>query len=297
MGFCAGVQNAVDLVRKILSENPEKRIFLSDELIHNPIINHELKQKGIIFLSQYSNMPEQAAIEKYVTPKDIFIIPAFGISKSSRQVLEKIGCETIDTTCPSVKAVINKIIEFTKQGYTILYYGKPKHPETEAAVSYADNYIVIHSLEDIADKKLDKVGLVAQTTMLRSKVNKVFDEIETKLGKDNVKRINTVCGATQVRQDAVEKLAQDVKTILVIGGYNSSNTKNLAKVAANKGAKVYHIDGNPDKITKEKITFQPVGSDKESTEENWYTADIGITSGASTPDEVTEKIIEKINNF
>jgi len=314
MGFCFGVDDAVKTVREAIKENQGRKIFLTNELIHNPIINLEMKEKNIIFLNEN---PEE------VKKEDVVIIPAFGIKKELYEELIQKGCEIIDTTCSIVRNVQIKIKDFNEKGLTTIYFGKIGHEETEATVSYADNYLIFTNQEDIDVlceyyktgkdplehfkervsknfniEKLDKIGIVAQTTMLKTQVENFFNQIQQSKANNNISKQDTICGATQVRQKGVEELAEKVKIIIVIGGYNSSNTRNLAKIAKQKGIIVYHIDGNPNKVTKESISYQPLDSDQEITKEKWLVYDkIGVTSGASTPDKVTEKIIEKISNF
>ena len=224
-----------------------------------------------------------------------------------------------------------KIQRYNDGGLVTIYYGKPGHQEAEAAVSFADSFIMYNKEKDLKlilsylqgdiesdefieefggeysdgftpEKLKDGIGLVAQTTMLKSGVEKHFAMFK-EIPDLNARFQDSICGATEVRQRAIEELSQnpDINLYIIIGGYNSSNTGNLANIAKTSGRQVYHVDV-PNKVSTDKIThatkIEKKGKElivKEETVENWLpnqdVVNIGISSGASTPQDAVTEII------
>jgi len=249
--------------------------------------------------------------------------------------LHEKGCHIIDTTCPWVSKVWHTVEKHKKHVFTSIIHGKFKHEETLATSSFAGKYLVVLDLEEAnyvseyimgrgnrnefmnkfakacsngvdPDKDLDRVGVANQTTMLKSEteeIGKVFEKtMLKKFGPENINShflaFNTICDATEERQDAMLSLVdEDLDILVVIGGFNSSNTTHLQEIAITKNISSFHID-TPDRISvKENSIFhKPLGSELE-LKNNFLPSgkiNVGITSGASTPDKVVADVIEKL---
>ena len=250
------------------------------------------------------------------------------------QLLNDKGCTIVDTTCPWVSKVWNTIEKHKKKDYTSIVHGQYKHEETIATISFADKYLIVlnmaqanyvadyilnggdkaeffakfanaHSTDFDPDIDLERVGIANQTTMLKTEteaIGKLFErtmmkKYSTAELNDHFQSFNTICDATQERQDAMFKLV-DVKLdlMLVIGGYNSSNTTHLQEISIEHQIPSYHIDSDARISIDNRIEHKPLGKDLEITD-NWLPPGkitIGVTSGASTPDKVVEDAIERI---
>lgn len=336
-GFCYGVDRAVMLAYETISQFPEKKIFLTTEIIHNPVVNKNLQNMGVHFLSG----PYQDSKLEDITKDDVVIVPAFGTTVSLLSKLVDIECELVDTICASVIVVWKRVERYAKDGFTVLVHGKYFHEETQATISRVEamggQYLVVFneeearyvcryiteggSREDFSKKferatssnfdpttGLQKIGLANQTTMLSSESLKigqmVKDAMIEKYGEDQIKEhyrsFDTICNATQERQDAIVSLKEkNLDSIVVIGGYNSSNTNHLCQMASSV-APTYHIDRAECIVSRSIIHHKPQGTKDEVITENWLKSgpvSIGITAGASTPNQVMGETIERIVNF
>jgi 4-hydroxy-3-methylbut-2-enyl diphosphate reductase len=265
---------------------------------------------------------------------DVVILPAFGASVTEMQLLNERGCTIVDTTCPWVSKVWNSVEKHKKRDYTSIIHGKYNHEETIATSSFADKYLVVLNLQQAEyvvnyilhggdrtefltkfknaysegfdpDLDLVKIGIANQTTMLKSEteqIGKLFEQ--TMLKKygpielnEHFMSFNTICDATQERQDAMLNLVtEDLDLMVVIGGFNSSNTTHLQEIAMEHGIPSYHIDSVARIGQGNRIEHKPLGKDLQ-VKENWLPEGkitIGVTSGASTPDKVVADVIEKI---
>ena len=335
-GFCYGVDRAVDYAYQTRQKFPDKRVFLSGEIIHNPDVNRRLQDMGIVILPDSRDPVERFAP---VQAGDVVIMPAFGVSIPELQHLQHKQCILVDTTCGSVLNVWKKVHYYAKDGYTVIIHGKHYHEETRATASQALNYEGGHYLcvRDVAetelvcdfirgrvsaadlmarftdaasagfdpDQHLQKIGLANQTTMLMSETLKVQETLRRAMldryGDADLaarfRAFDTICSATQERQDAVLEMleAGGLDLMVVIGGYNSSNTQALARMCAPR-VQTYYID-SPQCVTSDGIRHHVVGSHEETLAADWLPAGpvrIGITAGASTPDSVVGETIERI---
>ena len=338
-GFCYGVDKAVDFAYETLKKFPGKRIFITNEIIHNPRVNLRLRELGIEFLNgAYS---EGKTIDD-VTKDDVVIIPAFGSTVADLNVLKTKGCVMVDTTCGSVVHVWKRVEKYAKDSFTSIIHGKMKHEETMATSSQVTQFntgkfIVVRDIEQAGrvcnyierggdkqaflnefqgafsegfdpDRDLERVGCANQTTMLSSESLEIADMVKQslvrKFGSSHVdehfRSFDTICSATQDRQDAVLKLAKsDVDLILVIGGYNSSNTTHLVEISS-QYKPAYHIEDAHDIVSLWEIRHQPVGRHEQVSTRDWLisgAAKIGLTAGASTPNRVIEDIINRIHEL
>lgn len=329
-GFCWGVERAVAMAYETRQHFPTEQIWITNEIIHNPSVNHQLREMAVRFISVEDGKKDFSAVAQ----GDVVILPAFGASVQEMQFLSGRGCTIVDTTCPWVAKVWNTVEKHKKGSYTSIIHGKYNHEETIATSSFAKTYLVVLNLAEAQyvcnyilnggdrqefmakfsrahsegfdpDRDLDQVGIANQTTMLKGEteqIGKLFEHtMLKKYGPAQLNQhflsFNTICDATQERQDAMFKLVDEpLDLIVVIGGYNSSNTTHLQEIAIEQGIPSYHID-SADRIGPGNcIEHKPLRCDLQ-VKENWLPAGaivVGITSGASTPDKVVADVIEKI---
>lgn len=272
-GFCYGVKRAVETAKKLKVENPDKSICVLGELIHNAHVIAELETLGIKTLTE---IPEKG--------EGICVIRSHG---ESPQVIEKIknaGFEIVDLTCPDVKKVQQKAIELAKDGYFVVIVGKSEHPEVVAiranAELYSDKVVVAATPEQLKnyDLKDKKVGVVVQTTQRVSALNSIVEYLNTIASEVRVE--NTICKSTSMRQTEAKELAQSSDLVIVAGSKKSANTTHLAEILKDITNTV-HIE-NADELENYKELLEKSNS-------------IAVTAGASTPQDVIENVIDKLN--
>ncbi len=328
-GFCYGVLYAIEAVGKVLEENPDKRVWVLGELIHNNHVNDKLRAMGANFI-------EPDKVKDLAGPDDVVVVPAFGTREGIFDFLENQPFETVDTTCPEVREVEEQVRNFDANGYTTIIHGKHEHQESIATSSFADPYLIVrnkheaktvcdyitgsNSKQDVLetfenassenfdpDSDLDSVGLANQTTMLMNESVEIFEMIESAVEdrdgtKNNVRTIDTICSATQDRQDAVTSLANQNQfdLFLVVGGHHSSNTKNLARTAESEhNVPAFHIE-DADSFTPTEIEHLPSDSQNPAVTRNWLPdgpVSIGLTAGASTPHSNLETVVKQLTEI
>ena len=336
-GFCYGVDRAVDYAYQTRAGFQDRQVFLTGEIIHNPHVNEKLRGQGIRFLSD-----DPTAIDR-LGPDDVVIIPAFGVTVSMLQRLDRSGATLVDTTCGSVLNVWKNVRRYAEGGYTSIIHGKVWHEETQAtashAVEFGGRYLVVYDRSETAsvcdyirrgeDAKrllhrfanavspgfdaasdLERIGLANQTTMLMSESLEIGEmlraAIQNRYGESELdaryKAFDTICSATQDRQDAVVGLLRDerIDLMLVIGGYNSSNTANLARLCAER-VPTYHVADPECLLSASEIQYRPVGANAEVRASGWLPCQgpvsVGLTSGASTPDNLVGAAIVRLEAF
>lgn len=329
-GFCWGVERAVAMAYETRQHFPQEQIWITNEIIHNPSVNQRLREMEVKFIPVTAGKKDFGAIAS----GDVVILPAFGASVSEMQILNDKNCTIVDTTCPWVSKVWNSVEKHKKKAHTSIIHGKYKHEETVATSSFAGTYLVVLNLDEAEyvanyilnggdgeeflakfknahsqgfdpDRDLEKLGVANQTTMLKSEteaIAKLFERtIIKKYGPTKVNdyfmSFNTICDATQERQDAMlDLVAEELSLMIVIGGFNSSNTTHLQEIAIERNIPSYHID-SVDRIKDGNLlAHKPLGKDIETTS-NWLPEGkitVGVTSGASTPDKIVANVIEKI---
>ncbi|MGK7892807.1 MAG: 4-hydroxy-3-methylbut-2-enyl diphosphate reductase [Xenococcus sp. (in: cyanobacteria)] len=329
-GFCWGVERAVAMAYETRQHFPTETIWITNEIIHNPSVNERLQEMNVGFIPVFDGVKDFSVVNS----GEVVILPAFGASVTEMQLLNDRGCTIVDTTCPWVSKVWNSVEKHKKRDCTSIIHGKYKHEETVATSSFAGTYLVVLNLEEAQyvadyilnggdkteflakfahahsagfdpDRDLEKVGVANQTTMLKSEteqIGKLFEQTMLKkygpLDLNNhFMSFNTICDATQERQDAMLDLVEEeLSLMLVIGGFNSSNTTHLQEIAIAKNFISYHIDSSDRIKWDNSIEHKPLGKDIE-IQENWLPdgkITVGVTSGASTPDKVVADAIEKI---
>ncbi len=336
-GFCYGVDRAVEYAYETRTKFPERRVFLVGEIIHNPHVNKKLQGMGVEFLHR----PDGGDFEfNGVTPADVVILPAFGVTVRDFERLRAVGCVLVDTTCGSVLNVWKRVDSYAKDGFTAVIHGKYYHEETKATSSQvtkypAGRYLVVRDMADAREvcvyiegagsgeqflqrfagtmspgfdpeQDLVRVGVANQTTMLSGESLAIAAELRKSMAKrygeaalpEHFRTFDTICSATQDRQDAVLKLIADpLDLMVVIGGYNSSNTTHLAAICHDK-APTYHIeDASCVDPEAGSIRFRPVGAKEERLVTGWLPAGpltVGVTAGASTPNNKIGETVERI---
>ena len=270
MGTCFGVQDAINLA---MSPEFNNELTIVGQLVHNPQVSDSLKQNGV------SLVPGIEDIDKIKTKK--VMITAHGAAEKTKQRLHDAGFIVYDASCPLVMRVHQTIKSLVTKGYFPVVIGQKDHVEVKGIVGDLDDHLVINSEEDfpkIEKSGNRKLGIVTQTTQQRDKVEALVEKIRALDYVDEVTFVNTICQPTHDRQVAVHELADQVDLMIVIGGYNSSNTKKLVHVCGEKGIEAHHIESF-DQLHK-----------------NWFVnkQHVGITAGTSTPENVINEVHTKI---
>ena len=337
-GFCYGVDRAVEYAYETRTKFPDRRLFLVGEIIHNPHVNQKLRDMGITLLAQRQDGEFDFST---VTPDDVVIMPAFGVTIRDFERLRSIGCILVDTTCGSVLNVWKRVESYARDGFTAIIHGKHYHEETKATASQVmkypkGRYLVVFDMAearmicdfiegrgDLAllearfrqavspgfdfERDLIQVGLANQTTMLSGESLAIAEEVRKSVtrryGPDTApqhfRSFDTICSATQERQDAILALLQEpLDVMVVVGGYNSSNTCHLAALVHQHGIPAYHIeDAEAVDVASGTIRHQPIGTKTEAMAQGWLGESriIGITAGASTPNNKVGETIARIS--
>jgi 4-hydroxy-3-methylbut-2-en-1-yl diphosphate reductase len=341
-GFCWGVERAIMMAYEARSHFPDQHLWITNEIIHNPEVNQQLKAMNVSFIELVNGEKDFSAVGK----GDVVILPAFGASVQEMKLLHDKGCTIVDTTCPWVSKVWNTVEKHKKREFTSIIHGKYKHEETVATSSFAGKYLVVLNLDEAQyvadyilqqgtgssnpasqqqrrqafltrfanaysegfdpDTDLAAVGIANQTTMLKGEteqIGKLFER--TMLQKygpldinEHFHSFNTICDATQERQDAMFSLVDvPLDLIVVIGGFNSSNTTHLQEIAVERNIPSFHIDSAARVGPGNRIEHKPLHSEALVSQTDWLPSGriaIGVTSGASTPDKAVQEVIEKI---
>jgi len=333
-GFCYGVERAIDLAYASRRVFPENRIFLIGEIIHNPEVNRQLEEMNIVSLpwremnEQYDDLDEN----------DVVIVPAFGAPISFMDKVESQGCQIVDTTCGDVMKVWRRVRIFAKEGVTSLIHGKADHEETRATASRAvgddttGSYLIILTLEDVdfvcdyirnggdrdeffarfkgamsegfdPEVHLKRVGVANQTTMLKSETEEIQSRVRIAVedrdgNAENFLVFDTICGATQERQDALfELLNHHMDVLLVVGGYNSSNTTHLVEIGEKELPTFFIRSAECLKSLEEIVHYDLHEKEEINSDFKGFSGDgelvVGITAGASCPSNLIEETILK----
>jgi 4-hydroxy-3-methylbut-2-en-1-yl diphosphate reductase len=333
-GFCYGVERAIDLAYAARKVFPERRISLLGEIIHNPEVNAQIASMGIRHLAA---QPSEADIAE-LNSSDVVIIPAFGAETSTIESIRKRACQIVDTTCGDVMSVWKRVRQNAAERATSIIHGKSAHEETRATASRAlgedgrGHYLVVLNLEQTdlvceyirhsgdkdallasfkgahspgfdPDVHLAHVGVANQTTMLRSETEEIQSRIrEAILARDgqtaNYRFFDTICGATQERQDALFRLLDEpLDLLVVVGGYNSSNTTHLAEIGEKK-LSTWFIRNASCMLSQKEIRHFDIHRKEEITTLDWLPAkpllSVGITAGASCPNNLIEETILRL---
>lgn len=277
-GFCYGVKRAVETTKRLKSENNDKQIWVLGELIHNSHVINELSNLGIRTVDE---LPGDGC--------GICVIRSHGASPQVFEDISDKGYEIVDLTCPDVKKVQQKAIQLVKEGYTLIIVGKPEHPEVAAiranAQIYGDNIIVAPDVDSLAGyeheiKSHKKIGVVVQTTQRIENLKKIVDYL-TGISKELL-IFNTICASTSLRQCEARSLAEESDLMIVVGSRKSANTTHLGEILSGITPTI-HIE-----------TAKELDEHKELL---LNANTIGITAGASTPQDIIDEVISELEKF
>jgi len=340
-GFCWGVERSIELAWAARNAYPDKTMHITNELIHNPGVNQLLEGMDVKFIEKDADA-EQGKRFDTVDEGDVVILPAFGASLEEMQLLDQKGVTTVDTTCPWVSKVWTVVDKHQKAAMTSIIHGKYAHEEAIATASMCETYLIIKDMkqaEEIASyilqepgcltdeellakykhaasphfdpkKHLKKIGIANQTTMYKKEtqaIGRMFEKtMMAAFGPEKVKEhfaaFDTICDATQVRQDAVQEMSErhveePLDFVLVVGGWDSSNTAHLLEIPHDAGLTGYHVNVagciRPDNSVEHRTVDGAV-----EVQQDFVPLDrsvrIGVTSGASTPDSVVQECLEQV---
>ncbi len=274
-GFCYGVKRAVETVKKLKAENPDKNVSVLGELIHNTDVIEELEALGIKTLKE---IPAHG--------DGICVVRSHGESPEVIEQIKNAGFTPVDLTCPDVKKVQQKAVELAKDGYYVVIVGKSEHPEVIAikanAKLWSDKVVVATSIDQLKPfeteiKSHKKTGVVVQTTQRITTLNAIVEYL-TSISKE-LHIANTICQSTAMRQSEAKELAKENDLVIVVGSKKSANTTHLAEILKDI-TRTIHIENDTELDNYRELI--------EKAEK------IGITAGASTPQNIIEKVIKKI---
>ena len=276
-GFCYGVKRAVETAKRLKAENPNTPVSVLGELIHNADVIRELESLGIKTLT---SVPAKG--------EGICIVRTHGESPEVIEKIKQAGFTLVDLTCPDVKKVQERAIEFAKDGYFVVIVGKAEHPEVVAiranARLWSDKVAVAATVEQLKAfeaeiKAHKKVGVVVQTTQRIATLNGIVSHLLSVAKEVHV--ANTICASTSKRQNEAREMALNSDLMVVVGSKNSANTTHLAEIL-NNITKTIHIEN---------------ASELDMNDENVIkSALISVTAGASTPQNLIDEVVEKLEN-
>ena len=273
-GFCAGVERAIHIVEAAL-EKFGPPIYVRHEIVHNQRVVQGLRQRGVIFVDDIEQIPDGA----------ITVFSAHGVSKKVESGALEQGLNAIDATCPLVSKVHREGQRYAKKGYEIILIGHRNHPEVEGTLGQIPGKVhLVGDIEDVSNLDVEnpeKVAYITQTTLSVDDTREIISALKNRFPAIAGPDIKDICYATQNRQTAVRKLAEQVDALLVVGASNSSNSNRLCEVGNDNGIDSYLVES------------------PEAIDRHWIEGvnTIGITAGASTPEELVEGVIERLREF
>jgi 4-hydroxy-3-methylbut-2-en-1-yl diphosphate reductase len=273
-GFCAGVDRAIIIVEQAL-ERFGAPIYVRHEVVHNKFVVDELKRKGAVFVEELEEVPTGSTV----------IFSAHGVSREVRAEADARGLRVFDATCPLVTKVHVEVARMRAAGREIIMIGHKGHPEVEGTIGQSDGGMyLVETPEDVAKLQVadpDKLAYVTQTTLSIDDAASIVDALKARFPGIAAPKSDSICYATQNRQDAVKTLARDCDLVIVVGSPNSSNSNRLREVAQNQGVEAYMVDTAAD------LRAQWLVGKRQ----------IGVTAGASAPEVLVKEVIAKLNQL
>ena len=279
-GFCFGVKRAVDTVYEQVKENQNLPIYTYGPIIHNEEVVKDLEQKGVIVLRSEEELD--------TLEKGTVIIRSHGVAKDVYDRLESKKIQIVDATCPFVKKIHNIVQKHSEMGENIIIIGNPEHPEVQGIKGWAGDHVEVFQTKEEAEnyscEQGKKICIVAQTTFNYNKFKDLVEILCKKRYDNNVLNIlnilNTICNATEERQREAKSIAGEVDTMLVVGGRHSSNTQKLFEICKKECENTYYIQTSKD------MDYHQIQSINN----------VGITAGASTPNNIIEEVSKNVRN-
>ena len=273
-GYCFGVKRAVNMVYQE-AEEAKVPVYTYGPIIHNEEVVRDLKQRGVHVVRELKELEN--------LPKGKIIIRSHGISRREHEAMKACGFEVLDATCPFVLKIHRLVEKYSKEGYRIVIAGNEHHPEVEGILGWVEGQpaYTVTSQEDIEKlplKEVEKVCLVAQTTFNYNKFQELVEIIKKK-GYD-ISVLDTICNATEERQTEARKIAAESDLMIVIGDKHSSNTQKLYEISKKECANTYYIQTSKD------MDYHQIQSINN----------VGITAGASTPNNIIEEVSKNVRN-
>jgi len=277
-GFCAGVDRAIEIVEHAVAAFGAP-IYVRHEVVHNRFVVDNLRKKGVIFVDELDEVPDGNTV----------IFSAHGVSQAVQDEAKHRQLQVFDATCPLVTKVHLQVARHCRNGHEVVLIGHRGHPEVEGTMGQyrcrqGQGIHLVETAEEVADLKVqnpERLAFVTQTTLSMDDTAEVIAALQTRYPNITGPKKNDICYATQNRQDAVKKLARECDMVLVVGSPNSSNSNRLRELAEKSGVAAYLIDGTED-IVKDWLT----GVDT-----------IGVTAGASAPDVLVERVIQRLRDW
>lgn len=273
-GFCAGVDRAIIIVEQAL-EKFGAPIYVRHEVVHNKFVVDELKRKGAVFIEELEEVP----------PGNTVIFSAHGVSREVRTDAEARDLRVFDATCPLVTKVHNEVAKMRQDGKEIVMIGHKGHPEVEGTMGQSDGGMyLVEKPEDVDSLQVKdpaKLAYVTQTTLSIDDAASIVTALKDKFPLISAPKSDSICYATQNRQDAVKAMAKDCDLVIVVGSPNSSNSNRLREVAQNQGIESYMVDNasylNADWLAGKKR--------------------IGVSAGASAPEILVKEVIQRLQEM
>jgi 4-hydroxy-3-methylbut-2-enyl diphosphate reductase len=269
-GYCAGVDRAVQTVERALDLYGAP-VYVRKEIVHNKHVVESLRERGAVFVDELDDRIPEGAVT---------VFSAHGVAPSVHADAERRSLRTIDATCPLVTKVHREAVRFAAEGYTIVLIGHAGHEEVEGTMGEAPEHIVLVETEDDVDRlevpDPDRIAYISQTTLSVDETRAIIARLRERFPNITGPRTDDICYATTNRQAAVKQMAAQCDLVLVIGSRNSSNSQRLVDVARAAGAQAHLID-NESQVREEWLAGARV---------------VGISSGASAPEELVARLIE-----
>ena len=271
-GFCFGVEDAIELAHQTLNDNPKGQVVALGPVIHNAQAVNKLQEAGLNQSAELEEVPAGATL----------LIRSHGAPPETHRRAAERKLNVVDATCVLVKRAQTVVRQLHEEGYQVVMIGDRNHPEVIGVIGYAPGVIVIDSEAEIdaALPHRGRLGVVAQTTHAPEHMAKMVGAICARPFRE-IKIVNTLCLEVVRRQEAAVELCKEVEVIFVLGGLHSANTRELARLCKEQGLDTYHLE------TWEDFKPEMAGGKKVA----------GVTAGASTPDEVINRFVEKLQAF
>jgi 4-hydroxy-3-methylbut-2-enyl diphosphate reductase len=277
-GFCAGVDRAIDIVERAV-ELFGAPIYVRHEVVHNRYVVDRLRSLGAVFVEELDEVPDNATV----------IFSAHGVSRAVQDEARRRDLKVFDATCPLVTKVHMEVSRYAREGREVILIGHAGHPEVEGTMgqfdaSHGGQILLVETPEDVASltvRQPERLAFVTQTTLSVDDTQRVVEALKAKFPTLASPRKEDICYATQNRQDAVKRLVEQCDLILVVGSPTSSNSNRLREIAEKAGIPGYLVDG-PDDLRQE-----------------WFEAKrtVGVTAGASAPEVLVERVVQRIREW